>query len=55
MREDSVMRKRMLRQAGGCLLVALALLISGNSNIGILERGYAAVMTYMQVIILLRI
>lgn len=49
MREDSVMRKRMLRQAGGCLLVALALLISGNSNIGILERGYAAVMTYMQV------
>ena len=32
------MKKKMLRQAGGCLLVAAALFIAGNSNIGVLER-----------------
>ena len=43
------MKKKMLRQAGGCLLVAAALFIAGNSNIGVLERGCDAVMNYMSV------
>ena len=42
------MKKKLLEQTCLCIMIALALLISNNSNIKILERGAGAVMTYME-------
>ncbi|MDO4486510.1 MAG: M23 family metallopeptidase [Bacillota bacterium] len=42
------MKKKLLEQTCLCIIIALALLISNNSNIKILERGAGAVMTYME-------
>ncbi len=43
------MKSKMLKQAGILVLVALALFISKNSHIGVLERGADTVLTYMEV------
>ena len=43
------MRRKILRQTGFCVLIVLALLISKNSNIPVLERGADTVMTQMAV------
>ncbi|MDO4545339.1 MAG: M23 family metallopeptidase [Bacillota bacterium] len=43
------MRAKLLKQAGICVLIALALLISKNSNIGILEQGADTVLAQMSV------
>ncbi|MFQ8602293.1 MAG: peptidoglycan DD-metalloendopeptidase family protein [Anaerovoracaceae bacterium] len=43
------MRKRLIKQAGFCLLIALALFVSKNSNIDILEKGADTVISQMEV------
>lgn len=43
------MKKMMFRQAGLCILMALALAISANSGIPVLEEGAAAVMQHISV------
>lgn len=43
------MKEKLFKQAGVCLLIILAIFISQNSGIGLLERGSAAVMKYAAV------
>ena len=43
------MGKKILKQAGMVLLIVLALFISKNSRIGILEQGADTVLSYMEV------
>lgn len=43
------MINKMLKQSAAVVLILLALLISKNSNIGVLEEGAAVVLNYMEV------